>query len=105
YTRLESYDEALACVRGSQTICDELNSDAGRASNLDILGTIHHAQGRYTEALDCFQRSIGTFRRIGQPQDVAEALHHAATTLRTLGRTDAALAIARRANEIRPGLS
>jgi tetratricopeptide (TPR) repeat protein len=46
----------------------------GKAYNL--IGSIHHAQGRYAEALESYQKALAIFERIGDQQGIANCYNN-----------------------------
>ena len=66
-----------------------------RASLLNNQGWTRHGEGRYAEALDLFERALEARRELGEESSIRVARWCVARSLRSLGRTDEALAAQR----------
>lgn len=63
-----------------------------RASLLNNMGWTRHGEGRHVEALDLFERALAARRELGEEGSIRVARWCVARALRSLGRTEEALA-------------
>jgi serine phosphatase RsbU (regulator of sigma subunit) len=75
---LESYQKALS-------IRERIGDQRGIASSYINIGNIHHAQGRYAEALEAFQKALAIAQSLGLQDQLDDIYLH-------LAQTDSALA-------------
>jgi tetratricopeptide (TPR) repeat protein len=63
----------------------EIGDEVLQASTLTSIGTVYDVRGEYSESLIYYQRALEIRERLGNPSDIADALHNLAETNFALG--------------------
>jgi tetratricopeptide (TPR) repeat protein/tRNA A-37 threonylcarbamoyl transferase component Bud32 len=96
--RQGKYELALAHLERARSIYEQTYEASGLAHNLDVRGRVLLSQGKYNDALECFQRSqVLSEQQLGH--DSPSAVYPLAgigSALASLGKYDQALATHRR---------
>ena len=75
---LGRYERALELADAARRTLEKLN-DRARLARLELnVGVLHSRRDRFAEALGHFQATLGHFREVGKPLDVATALRNIA---------------------------
>src|SRR5918995_4355501 len=87
-------------AQASTWVAEKLDDDGCRAESLRATGHVLYIGGRYTEALECYDRAVTLFTRVGREVDVARTLNGALQSLLLLGKHEEMLAAAGRVRAI-----
>jgi CHAT domain-containing protein len=81
-------------AQASTWVAEKLDDDGCRAESLRARGHVLFIGGSYTEALECYDRAVALFTRVGREVDVARTLNGALQSLLLLGKHEEMLAAA-----------
>jgi tetratricopeptide (TPR) repeat protein len=70
------YDSALSRAQVALRIFQEKERLDYEGKTYHLIGLIHHAQGRYAEALEAYQKALTIHERIGDQQGIATVQQH-----------------------------
>ena len=96
--------QAVGRLFDAEAFCRQvLMLDAGHAGSLHLLGVILQAQGRWTQAEECYKESLQLREKYFAPEDpaIARILEDYAELLELMGRMDDAHTHANHARQIR----
>jgi tetratricopeptide (TPR) repeat protein len=75
------YDSALSRAQAALRIFQEKERLDYEGKTYNLIGGIHHAQGRYTEALEAYQKALAIFERIGDQRGIADCYNNIGTLI------------------------
>ena len=87
YMELGRFDETDAAER-ALAVCEELDSLAGQAASLNVLGAAAYWRGDWLDALDYYQRALAVDLRTGSPVNAVFEQFNIAEILIDQGRFD-----------------
>ena len=92
--------QADRLARAARHLAEMLADEGARAQSLRAAGHVLFARGRWSEALENYDRALKLYRRLGDEWNIARTLNGALQTLSYLGQYDRAFAAAEEARRI-----